>query len=289
MADKITNGRKDNMQFLVWPVHRTFARQLTNSSHFPSGTNWTLAILHLLNNADTLARGEDIEQTALEVTIAFGMIRKNSGNAELQGTEKAESVKGPRLIHTHLPPSYFKKQIEKCPNLKIIQTIRNVKDTLVSFYHYYTMEKRLGGFNGSWDDFFKLFRNKELAFGDYFDYYSEWYIYNKQRPNSLILTYEDMKKNLKTNVKKIAEFLDKNVSDEVIDIITTRTTFDNMKVDKMLKLAKENNPNTTGRSEFMRKGTVGDWKGYFNEEQNHFIEQRYKETLQPLGLQLSFD
>ncbi len=37
----------------------------------------------------------------------------------------------------------------------------------------------------------------------------------------------------------------------------------------------------------MRKGAVGDWKGHFNEEQNNFIEKRYKETFEPLGIQFS--
>ncbi len=279
----------------------------------------------------------------------FGVIHDQTNSVR---KEIAESMKGPRLIQTHLPLTYFKQQIDKHPNLKVIQVMRNAKDTLVSFYHFYRMEKRCGGFNGSWNDFFKLVENKELAFGDYFDYYSNWYVYNKQRKNSLILVYEDMKKNLKLNVKKIAEFLDKKVSDDVINIIATRTTFGNigcvtqkgplcpeslsyqmkdgrtllrppffwygpdlfffalksrvipkegrvrsffwydidsgylktflrnaahMKADKMLRPWKDNNPTTTGRSEPMRKGIVGDYKGYFNEEQNQLIEQRCRD------------
>ncbi len=249
---------------------------------FSVGKNWLKGILHLLNNAETLERRGDIHETPDDVVIFFEM--KVGG---VTGKEKAETKIGPRLIATHLPLIYFEQQMNKCPKLKVIQTIRNAKDTLVSYYHFYRMHEALGAFNGSWDDFFKLVENKELAFGDYFDHTAAWYVYNKQRQNSLILMYEDMKKDLKTNVKKIAGFLDKEISENVIDTITTRTTFENMKVDKIL------NPNepllTTGRSELMRKGTVGDWKGYFNEEQNHFIEQRYKETLQPLGLQLTFE
>ena len=259
---------------------------------FSLGTNWAGAILHLINNADILERGEDIQQTAKDAAIFFELKapKEIAQHADVAGREKAETETGPRMIATHLPLTYFKQQIEKYPNLKVIQTIRNAKDTLVSYYHFYRMQVVLGAFNGSWNDFFKLIENKELAFGDYFDYIAEWYVYNKERPNSLILMYEDMKKDLKRNVKKIADFLSKDVSDEVIDIITTRTTFENMKADKMLTPKKtEQSPMTTGRSEAMRKGTVGDWKGYFNEEQNHFIEQRYKETLQPLGLEFSFD
>ncbi len=255
------------------------------------GTNWAAAIIHLLNNADTLEKGKDIEQSPKDAAIFFELkIPKDiAQHSQVAGREKAETVMGPRLIATHLPLTYFKQQIEKYPNLKVIQIVRNPKDALVSYYHFYRMQVLLGAFNGSWEDFFVLVKNKELAFGDYFEYIAEWYVYNKQRPNSLSLMYEDMKKDLKTNVKKIAKFLEKNISDKVIDIVTTRTTFENMKADKMLSPKKENNPIHTGRSESMRKGTIGDWKGYFNEEQNELIEQRYKETLQPLGIEFSFD
>ncbi len=143
--------------------------------NFTVGLNWVLAILLLLNNAETLRRGEEIQQSPKDDAIFYGLIRANSaGHLEVHDRDKAESVIGPRIIHTHLPLSYFKKAIETYPNLKVIQTIRNFKDTLVSFYNFYRMEKRLGAFNGSWDDYFKLVENKELAFGDYFDYYSEW-------------------------------------------------------------------------------------------------------------------
>ncbi len=101
--------------------------------------------------------------------------------------------------------------------------------------------------------------------------------------------FEDMKRNLQTNVKRIADFLNRNVSDDVIDIITKRTTFENMKADNMLYPEKINNPTSTGKSERMRRGELGDWRRYFNEEQNEFIEQRYKETLQQLGLEFIFE
>ncbi len=202
--------------------------------------------------------------------VFFFEIRPPGGAAE---SERAASYDGPRMIATHLPLTYFKQQIEKYPNLKVIQTIRNPKDTLVSYYHFYHKDESLGRFNASWNDFFKLIENDKLAFGDYFAYHTEWYTFNKQRQNSLILMYEDMKKDLKSHVERIADFLGKDVAEEIIDIVTARNTFENIATN----------------AHFMRKGTVGDWKGYFNEEQNQLIEQRYKEILQPLGLQFDFD
>ena len=234
------------------------------------GTNWLMTIVQHLNNAAALGRGEEPNELWEDPSIFFFEMRAPDGAG---GSEQAAAYKGPRMIATHLPLTYFKQQIEKYPELKVIQTIRNPKDTLVSYYHFYGKDEALGGFNGSWNDFFKIIENDKLAYGDYFAYHVEWYPFNNQRQNSLVLLYEDMKGDLRSNIKKIAEFLNKDVSEEIIDIVTTKNTFGNIAT----------------KSHFMRKGKIGDWKDYFNEEQNELIEQKCKETLQPLGLQFTFD
>ena len=52
---------------------------------------------------------------------------------------------------------------------QVIVIMRNPKDTLVSYYHFYntrTMFDKLPTFT----DFFEIFRNNELVFGDWFDH-----------------------------------------------------------------------------------------------------------------------
>ena len=167
--------------------------------------------------------------------------------------------------------------------------LRNPKDTLVSYFYFYHNRLSLGGFNGSWQDFFKMIRNNELGWGGYFDHVAEWYEFNKHRENSMVLVYEELKKDLRRGVKQLAEFLKKDVSDEVVDIITTRTTYENMVVDEKLPGVILNKLGSTGRSKYMRKGEIGDWKQHFNEEQNLFVDGRCKEKLQPLGIEFIYE
>ena len=94
-------------------------------------------------------------------------------------------------------------------NIKVIQIIRNPKDVLVSLYHFYRMNKGLGLYLGTWDDFFELIRNDQLVYGDLFPQVAEWYSFNKGRENSMILVYEDMKVDLKGNLIKLNQFLGK--------------------------------------------------------------------------------
>ncbi len=53
------------------------------------------------------------------------------------GTEKALTEDAPRYLKTHLPLDFWKHNIDKHPELKMIMTIRNPKDVLVSYYHFY--------------------------------------------------------------------------------------------------------------------------------------------------------
>ncbi len=124
----------------------------------------------------------------------------------------------------------------------------------------------------------------QMSWGDYFDHQAQWYAYNKDRKNSLILFFEDMKKDLRGTIKKLSDFLGKNLSEKAIDIITYRTTFVNMSKDP--KLAVTNIPFL--RKEFMNKGKVGGWRSCFNQDQIDFVDKRCKEMLDPVGLKFTY-
>lgn len=60
--------------------------------------------------------------------------------------------------------------------------------------------------NGKFDDFFELFMEGEVDFGDYFDCLMSWYEHRNDQ-NVLFLTYEQLKKDTKEYVLKIAKFM----------------------------------------------------------------------------------
>ena len=143
------------------------------------------------------------------------------------GADKFNKLSPPRIMKTHLPYELFKGQLEKHPKLRVLQIVRNPKDTLVSFYHHLSSDGHLGGFNGTWDQFFEEFKNKRLIWGDFFEINADWYKFNKGRENSLILKYEDMKRDPRAHVIKIAKFLGHNVSDKAIDLIVEKSNVKN--------------------------------------------------------------
>ena len=186
-----------------------------------------------------------------------------------------------RVAKTHLPFHHLKNQLEKHPEVKVIQTLRDPRDALVSYYHHSCAERCQGYFKGSWDDYFKLVEDKQLAGGDYFDNVVPWYEFNKNRKNSLILRYEAMKQDHRGHVIKIADFIGHKLSNEIVDIIVGKSSFD------VLATKYKSNPLPgwhPEREPFVRKGQVGDWQNYFTTEQQRFIDDKIEKYLLPHGI-----
>ena len=132
------------------------------------------------------------------------------------------------VIKTHLPFSVLPMN----PNAKYLLVLRNPKDSCVSFY-YHTV-KTDPEFNGNFHDFFKLWIKGEVPYGDYFEHTLEYWKHRSER-NFQFLVYEEMKRNPKNAILKIAEFLglefrEKVKNDEkLMNKIIENSTLDTLK------------------------------------------------------------
>ena len=200
--------------------------QLKLHVHFSlPGQTWTMTILRLILQSRDLEEGNEISLTDFYERIPFMEVEGMDGET---GADKLRKIEGQRFMKTHLSYELWKKQLDKYPNMRVIQTLRNPKDTLVSFYHHARSDGMLGCFSGTWDQYFEAFKRKQLAWGDYFEVNSSWLKFNQNRPNSLILRYEEMKKDHRNHVIKIAKFLGYDLPDRTIDLIVENSTLKEM-------------------------------------------------------------
>nr|XP_033793848.1 sulfotransferase 6B1-like [Geotrypetes seraphini] len=222
------------------------------------GMNW---MIHILN--EIVFMSANMPPSPDFPVIEFGNLEK---------LERIIQQPSPRVLTTHLhhnniPKSFFKKKVKK------IVVFRNPKDTAVSFFHFHNNNPRLPSFK-SWDEFFQLFMIGKVHYGSYFDYMLAWnnHVTDHMDEDILILTYEDLKKNLAAGVKQIAEFFGFSLTREQIQEIADKSTFQNMKA---------NSQETHGRfgQILFRKGDVGDWKNYFSPAQSQEIEAKYEAYL----------
>ncbi|XP_044277044.1 sulfotransferase 6B1-like [Varanus komodoensis] len=241
-----------------------------------SGTNWVGQILTDLvlssakysEDSDRLDDEEQEEFPYLEV-----------GDAEKY--QRMANLPSRRVMLTHLLPHNLPESVFK-NKAKILLLVRNPKDVATSFYHFTNRLAPLPSYE-TWDGFFDAFMNGEMPWGSYFDYVFEW---NKHIDdiNVMAITYEELKKNRALGVKQISEFFEVHLSEEEIQGVVDRSSFQAM---------KENSEKTHGTfgDILFRKGAVSDWKNIFNEEQNQKMDMTFEERLggTKLGRKLKYE
>lgn len=190
-----------------------------------------------------------------------------------------EKLPSPRILQSHLPFRYLPNEIKR--QGRIIHVSRNPKDTAVSLY---CMLKKLtfmySSFCGSFHALLQcIFYSDKFAYGNWFEFVKEWDKVMRQENKGckiLYLEFEEMKTDLKFNVRRIADFLGIDCDEEFINIVAERCTFKNM------KNGKESNPQPywkdctfDGRMPIFRKGDVGDWRSWFSDKDNDKFDREY--------------
>lgn len=253
-----------------------------------AGTHWIWEIISLvLAEGDVTKIDRSVMNTMLDLTVAPSPDKVQFATP---GYKLVEAFPNPRLIPTHVmeplaPPQWATKKP------KIIYFARNPKDLLVSFYHFAkdTVDPEFS----TWEGFMKLFLSDEIPNGSWFDHVLRYWKH-KDEPNFLFLKYEDCHKDLKSNVEKVARFLGKDLSDDVIASITDQCTLKGMKqaynkIEEDFPEAGKVFTHFFGQIPFLRKGVVGDWKNYFTVKQNELFDKYYEEKMAGSGLTFDFE
>ncbi|KAF6270085.1 sulfotransferase family 1C member 4 [Rhinolophus ferrumequinum] len=127
-----------------------------------------------------------------------------------------------------------------------------------------------------------------VCWGSWYDHVKGWWE-AKDQHRILYLFYEDLKMNPKHEIRKLAEFIGKNLDDEVLDKIIHHTSFDIMKQNPMANYSSiPTEIMNHSISPFMRKGEVGDWKHHFTVAQNERFDEDYKKKMANTSLTFRF-
>ncbi|KAM6432645.1 uncharacterized protein O9250_000039, partial [Rhynochetos jubatus] len=195
--------------------------------------------------------------------------------------ERMNKLPSRRVILTHLLPENLPRSVFKT-KAKILLLIRNPKDLATSFYHFSNSLSLLPSYE-TWNDFFTAFMTKKMPWGCYFEYLSRWNKYADDE-NIMTITYEELKENPVLGVKNIADFFGISLTDENLQSIVERSSFQSM---------KKNSQKTHGEfgKILFRKGGVSDWKNLFSEDQNEKMDKTFEEHVggTKLGKKLKYE
>ncbi len=230
----------------------------------------------LILGAKDIEAGKKPQSTHLFEKMQFIDIQYPDGTT---GAQRFLKMEPPKLIQSHLNFEFYQKQLERNPHMKIIFVLRNPKDTIISHFNYQKNLLLTGQFTGTWDQFFDLTIQGKIVQGDFFDFTSKWYKFNKARENSLVVKYEDMQKDRRGHILKIAKFMGCEVSDKVLEYILQKTSVPVMSDEFNTPIKWVN---------LVRKGQVGDWMNYFSKQQSDHVDEKCKEYFEPLGLTFEY-
>ncbi|XP_015930870.1 amine sulfotransferase isoform X1 [Parasteatoda tepidariorum] len=185
------------------------------------------------------------------------------------GLSSIEKITDQRLIKTHLPLSLLPKDVQlKKP--KIFYITRNPKDVIVSYYHFVRM---------------MTISNYSVPYGPIWRHYKEvWEIKNES--NICILSYEDLHWDINGSIKKIANYLGKDLTDSEVDAIANHCSFQNMSQNPNVNYQHWDDLGIRNKNEakFMRKGEIGDWKNYFTSEMNQAMSSWIDENMKNIHI-----
>ncbi|XP_041031694.1 sulfotransferase 6B1 [Carcharodon carcharias] len=260
----------ENLQAL--PTFEARPEDMLTCSYPKCGFNW---VNQLLGDIASASQNESKDWKAGPSKVKL-LEFENSERLELMKSDPSPRVYGTHTHYDNLPPSIFEQKT------KMLVVFRNPKDNAVSYYHFHQNNPLLPNFV-SWDEFFKKYMTGEVGWGSYFDYALVWekYIDNE---NVMIITYEELKENLAGGIRKIVEFFNLSLSDEDIQLVAKRGTFQAMSDNSHVTHS------TFGKVIF-RKGMVGDWRNLFTEEQSQEMDAKFEACLAgtKLGLKLKYD
>ncbi|XP_051471566.1 amine sulfotransferase-like [Apus apus] len=241
-----------------------------------SGTVWTQNILSLIIHEGHRNGTENMETMDRVPWLEYNLKQRDYTKLPL-----------PRVLATHLP-YYLVPRDLKNKRGRVIYVTRNPKDVMVSYYHFSKFMKTLEEIPD-----FNLFMERFLAGkvlgSSWFDHVAGWYSHAEDF-NILFLTYEEMKKDLRSAVLKICNFVGKKLSEEEVDSVVRQATFENMRKDPRANY--ENLPDewvSKDKGRFLRKGTVGDWKNTMTVAQSERFDEVFKEKIKTLPIKFVWD
>ena len=168
-------------------------------------------------------------------------------NALSLGPAYLEGIRSPRVFKTHRTLAHIP------PQVRSIYIVRNVKDSCVSYFHHLTS---LNSVSVSVGEFVNLFLKGDVPWGSWAQHLQR--SMKVLHGRVLFLCYEDLCSNLPQTVDKVAAFCGIRFNEQKRAQIIERCSIDFMKKHN-LKFDPRFVTKRSDRTEFIRRGAVGDW------------------------------
>ncbi|KAH7959295.1 hypothetical protein HPB49_010140 [Dermacentor silvarum] len=253
-------------------------------SSFPkSGTHWMQYITQLI-----IKKGEAVTTHA--------HFANNLRSIEYMGCDGWKSPLPVRLLITHNPL----ERATMNEKAKYVYIARNPWDVSVSLFRMMTDLSHYRFQDGTFEEFFEPFVDGDLGYGSYFDHVAKAYAL-KDEPNVFFVTYEQLKKDTRSTVLRLAHFLGEaygmhlEKDEQTLRNILEWSTPEYMRRAMVMNLQANENPllnavfsrehtkskqgvdGDCNKYTVVREAKVGGWREYFTPAMLSRLEEKIRE------------
>jgi Sulfotransferase domain len=242
-----------------------------------SGTNWMMQIAHQLIHHGKGEYDHIHDLVPWPDTQAMPGFMKQYAIPLSEATGWQTAPEPRRVIKTH----YNWDRLPYSDEARYITVIRDPKDIFVSNY-VFVRDSVYGPAMPSVDTWFNLYLSNDFMFGGSWAINTAGYWAERHRPNVLIVSFKSMKGDLRGTVLKVADFLDVRVSDDVIEDVCRRSSFEHMKgIDHKFRIGKIIPWRQEGA--MIRKGVEGGSSELLTPERQRQMDAHFVAELKQLG------
>jgi len=247
-----------------------------------SGTNWMMQIAHQLIHHGNSDYDHLHDLVPWPDTLTMPFLKKYAIPIE-EATHWQTAPEPLRVIKTH----FNWDMLPYSDQAKYIAVIRDPKDVFVSNY-FFVRDGVYGPAMPTVDTWFELFLSADFPLGGSWAVNTAGYWAQRHHPNVLIASFKDMKRDLGGMVKKVARFLDVDVSADIVDEVCRRSSFEYMKgIDRKFAIGKLIAWREPGA--MIRKGSQGGSSELLSRGQQRRIDEHFQAELARLGSDFPYE
>jgi hypothetical protein len=252
-------------------------------TYVKSGTNWMMQLVHQL-----LFHGKG-EYEHIHCVVAWP-------DTDMMGPLKGYAIplrdprvwqaspEEKRVIKTH----FQWEDVPYSPKAKYVIVIRDPKDVFVSSYHFFVKDGPLSFTGMSVAAFLDTFLSDQFFMGGSWGSATATYWAQRDKPNVLICSFKEMRRDLAGSVARIASFLGVDASPELLAQVTELSSFNYMKtIDDKFSTGKF--LSLVGPAPMMRKGAEGGSSELISPAQARRIDEYFMAELRRLGSDFPYE